>query len=222
MATALTITRQLGGLSWDFIRWTARHWVGPPVVLTVAVTLWVLGERRVLAVTMVLLGWVGPGLVCTAWARFWPHSWHRVVVAPSQRRRWRNHARASWPFVARECGLSTQRQVTVRNWWNGQDTVETQWTAPRLKGVRAEGYTLLLTIRARTGQTARDIANQAQAIGAAANAHSVTARVLSPSVASVSLVMVDQLAGVRHSPKPVLDDASPVVIGRSETSVPLV
>lgn len=222
MATALAVARQVGGLAWDFSRWTAKHWVGPPVVLTVSVALWVLADRRILAVTVALLGWIVPALIWTAWARFWPHSWHRRVVAPAQRRRWRKHAHASWPFVARECGLSTQRQVKVHNWWNGQDTTEARWTPPRLKGVRAEGYMLLLTIRARTGQTARDIANQAQAIGAAANAHSVTARVLSPSVASVSLVMVDQLAGVRHSPNPVPDDTSPVVIGRSETSVPVV
>lgn len=221
MGTAVSATRAAGGLSWDFTRWSVRHWMGLTFVLCCVPALWVIAERPSLAVLVVVAGWVVPGLLCTVWARWWPYSWHRLVVAPLQRRRWRKWARGSWPTVAQECGLSSSYRVTVKSAWNGAERTETRWTNPRLKSAKTHDYTLVMTIRSRTGQTSRDITNQAQAIGAAANAHSVTGHVVSPSVARVDLVMVDHLAGVQHSPNPVADDTSPVVIGRSQSSVPV-
>lgn len=202
MGTALTVVKAGGGVLWGLIRWSLRHWLWIGLTAGWAPGLWVVAERPDLAVALVLAAWVAPGLVCVAWSRWWPWSWERVVAGPLRRRSWRTWARDAWPRLSRECGLSTSRQVQVKSRWNGEVSTQTRWTHARLRSVRTDGYVMTLTVQVRTGQTAHDVTKIAKAIAAAAGAHSVTARVATPSTARVELVMADHLSGVQHSPDP--------------------
>ncbi|MGB3685336.1 MAG: hypothetical protein WA991_05870 [Ornithinimicrobium sp.] len=221
MSTTAGTARHVGGLSWDFTRWTFRHWFGLAFGLAVVPALWVILERPDLAVLVAVVWWVVPGLVCTVWARFWPFSWHRLVAGPLQRWGWRKWARDNWADIARQCDLSTSYEVSVRNWWNGTTSQQTRWKSPRLRKVSTSDYVMDLAVDARRGQTSRDITAQAEAIGAAANAVSATGRKQSPSRAVISVVMVDNLTGEVASPEPVPGKHGAVVVGRYASGLPV-
>lgn len=218
MSTAGAILGHTAGIVWGVVAWSGRHYKALSFPVGFAPAVWVFADRPDIAIAMVVLGWLLPALLCVGWALFRPHSWHRLVIGPLQRRRWRRWARGSWGHLARQCGLSRSYTVARRSLWNGAETEETRWVHPKLRRVATAGYTLTLTVSARTGQTSTDIAAVAKAIGAAGNAHTVTTFEESPSVVRIELVMVDHLVGERSSPTPTSAQV-PVVVGRAESSV---
>lgn len=222
-----TVAGQLGSalhagadLVWAVVRWTYRHlrWVVSVAGLAFAVRLFPSGQP--MAIRLLVLGWVIPAVVAVAWARWSPVSYERWAAGPMKRASWRRWARRRWPVLARECGLSVQRDE--RATWSASAlravtsrrsaARSTVWVHPRLCSVTARGVTLTVTVRARTGQTVEDLENAAPALAAAASARSFRCRALSPSTVEYVLVMADRLGPVRAAlaPVDVLVDAVPV------------
>lgn len=205
-------------LIWRLVGWSWRHrlWVSSMVVL--AFSLAVLNRSEV-AVGMLLLGWALPALVAVPWARSSPYTFERYVAGPWRRRLWRVKMREGWAYLSRECGLSTSHQAQRRSVWNGSTQTVTVWTDSRLCSVVTSGWTMTVTVKARHGQTSGDVVKAAGAIASAVGADTFTARPLTPSTASIDLVMADYLAGTVHSPNPSRQGAdAPVVVGRAENS----
>ncbi|MGB3684777.1 MAG: FtsK/SpoIIIE domain-containing protein [Ornithinimicrobium sp.] len=205
-------------LVWGVLGWSWRHpiWAGSMIVL--AFSLSVL-DRTPSAVGVLLLGWALPALVAVTWHQVDPYSFERWVGGPWRRRTWRVWVREHWSGLSRNCGLSTSQQAQRRSAWSGETKAVTVWSDARLCSASTSGWTLTLTVRARSGQTSTDVVNAAGAIASAMAADTYTARPLTPSTASIELVMVDHLAGTVHAPDPSRTSASaPVVVGRSANS----
>ncbi|MGB3187319.1 MAG: hypothetical protein WBG76_01545 [Ornithinimicrobium sp.] len=205
-------------LLWGLVGWSWRHrvWVGSMVVL--AFSLAVL-NRSEFATGVLLLGWALPAVVAVPWARWSPYTFDRYVAGPWRRRLWRVKMREGWAYLSRECGLSTSHQEQRRSLWNGDTQNVTVWADSRLCSVTTSGWTMTLTVQARHGQTSVDVVKAAGAIASAVGADTYTARPLTPSTASIDLVMADYLAGTVHSPNPSRGAvADSVVVGRAENS----
>ncbi len=205
-------------LVWGLVGWSWRHrvWVGSIVVLAFSFAVL---DRSEVAVGGLLLGWALPALVAVPWARWSPHSFERYVAGPWRRSLWRVKMREGWAYLSRECGLSTSHQAQRRSAWNGNTQTVTVWTDSRLCSVVTSGWTMTVTVRARHGQTSGDVVKAAGAIASVVGADTFTARPLTPSTASIDLVMADYLAGTVRSPNPSrLDADAPVVVGRAENS----
>lgn len=221
MRAALRTTGTAWLVLWGLVAWSWRYRTWAVSTAVLAFALYVL-ERTSIAVAVITLGWAMPAVVAVAWSRWFPYSFEEWVAGPWRRRCWRVWARKQWPVLSRNCGLSTSSQGKRRSIWSGNVTSVTRWSDARLCTVSTAGYTISLLIRARPGQTSGDIVHAADAIASAAGAVAVTARVHTPSTASVELVMADYLAGTVDTPDPALTDTTrPVVLGRAENSGPV-
>lgn len=209
-AVWLPLMLALGVVGWS---WRHRNWSGSMIVL--AFSLAVL-DRELVAVGVLLLGWALPALVAVTWHRFDPYSFERWVGGPWRRRTWRVWVRENWSGLSRNCGLSTSQQGQRRSVWSGDRRAVTVWSDARLCSVSTSGWSLTLTVRARAGQTATDVVKAAGAIASTMSADTYTARPLTPSTASIELVMVDHLAGTVRAPDPSrVNQSLPVAVGRS-------
>lgn len=207
-------------LVWSVVLWTYRHLRWAVTVAGVAFAVRLFPGGQPLAIRVLVLGWILPAVVAVVWARWWPGSYERWAAGPLKRASWRRWARRHWSILARECGLSVQRDQ--RPSWSTSAiravaprrpaARSTVWVHPRLCSVTARGVTLTVTVRARTGQTVDDLENAAPALAAAASARSFRCRALSPSTVEYVLVMADRLGSVRAASAPVdvLVDAVPV------------
>ena len=212
-----------------WVRWLARHgrfvfWV----VLASALVAFPLGDpgKGRLLVVLGLL----PGLVAAAWDWGWPVGYERFCAGPSRRAGWRHRARRIWPRLARECGLSVQRNVRRRSWslapkrdsrlLVSTTSTASEWVHPRLMDVLTKGDTLTLRVRARMGQTLEDLEKAAPAFAAAFSAVSHRVKAWTPSVLDVDLVMREALAHPADAvaPSPVGHDLTvdTVTLGRRQ------
>ena len=181
------------------------------------------GGQRI-AIRLLILGWVVPAFVAVVWARWWPASYERWAAGPLKRASWRRWARRRWPVLARECGLSVQRDERAS--WSASAmraiahrrpaAGSTVWVHPRLCSVTARGVALTITARARTGQTVEDLEKAAPALAAAASARSFRCRALSPSTVEYVLIMADRLAPVRPAAAPLDITVDAVSVGRRQ------
>lgn len=215
-------------LVWAFVRWTFRHLRWAVSVSGVAFAVRLLPNGQPAAIRLLILGWLVPAVVAVVWVHWLPGSYERWAAGPLKRASWRHWARRRWPVLARECGLSVQRDQRAS--WSASAlravtsrrpaARSTVWVHPRLCSVTARGVTLTITARARTGQTVEDLEKAAPALAAAAAARSFRCRALSPSTVEFVLVMADRLAPVRLAAVPVdvLVDAVPV--GRRQDGSP--
>ncbi|GAA6525079.1 FtsK/SpoIIIE domain-containing protein [Intrasporangium sp. DVR] len=216
-----------------WFRWMARHsrfvfWV----VLVAALLAFPLadpGKGRAL----VVLGLV-PGLVAAVWDWGWPVGYECFCAGPSRRWGWRHRARRIWPKLARECGLSVQRNVRRRSWslapkrdsrlLVSTTSTASEWVHPRLMDVLTKGDTLTLRVKARIGQTLEDLEKAAPAFAAAFSAVSYRVKVWTPSVLDVDLVMREALAHPAEAevPGPLGHDLSvdTVTLGRRQDGTP--
>jgi S-DNA-T family DNA segregation ATPase FtsK/SpoIIIE len=214
--TAASSTFEIARL---WVRWVARHgrfvfWVVLAAAL-LAMPLGQPGKGRAL----VMLGLL-PGMVAAVWDWGWPVGYERVVAGPSRRWGWRHRARRIWPRLARECGLSVQRNVRRRSWslapkrdarlLLSTTSTASEWVHPRLMDVLTKGDTLTLRVRARMGQTLEDLEKAAPAFAAAFSAVSYRVKVWTPSALDVDLVMREALA---HS----ADAVVPIPLGHDLT-----
>ena len=216
-----------------WVRWVARHgrfvfWV----VLLAALLAMPLGqpERGRLLVVLGLL----PGLVAAVWDWGWPVGYERFCAGPARRWGWRHRARRIWPKLARECGLSVQRNVRRRSWslapkrdarlLVSTTSTASEWVHPRLMDVLAKGDTLTLRVKARLGQTLEDLEKAAPAFAAAFSAVSYRVKAWTPSVLDVDLVMREALAHPAEAlvPSPVGHNLSvdTVTLGRRQDGTP--
>jgi S-DNA-T family DNA segregation ATPase FtsK/SpoIIIE len=186
-----------------WLRWVARHgrfvfWV-VLVAALLSIPLGQLDRGRAL----VILGLL-PGLVAAVWDWGWPVGYERFCAGPSRRWGWRHRARRIWPRLARECGLSVQRNVRRRSWslapkrdaplLVSSTSTASEWVHPRLMDVLTKGDTLTLRVKARLGQTVEDLEKAAPAFAAAFSAVSYRVKAWTPSVLDVDLVMREALA----------------------------
>jgi S-DNA-T family DNA segregation ATPase FtsK/SpoIIIE len=176
-----------------------------------------------------------PGLAVAVWEYRWPVGYERWLAGPARRFGWRWWARRTWPTLARECGLSVQRNVRRRTWAlarrNGRVQLSStgtvsEWVPPRLMDVLTTGDTLTLRIRARMGQTVEDLEKAAPAFATAAAAVSYRVRQWTPSVVDVALVMREALAATAEArlPASLGHDLSveTVTLGRRQDGTPWV
>ncbi|MGL5862214.1 MAG: hypothetical protein ACRCY9_13260, partial [Phycicoccus sp.] len=178
----------------------------------------------------VVVVWLVPAVVVGVWDTAGPVSFERWCAGPLRRFGWRRWARRSWPLLARECGLSSSRNVRRRTvGWDpkskggviaAQTRDVTAWTHPKLVRAATEDDRLTLWVQCRLGQTREDLVAAVPAITAAAGAVTARTTLLSPSTVEVVLSMRDALASVRAS-TPVDaravaagGAAGPVVVGR--------
>ncbi|GAA2497036.1 FtsK/SpoIIIE domain-containing protein [Terrabacter carboxydivorans] len=174
-----------------------------------------------------------PGLVVAVWEYRWPAGYQRWLAGPSRRFGWRRWARRIWPVLARECGLSVQRNVRRRTWAlarrNGRVQVSStgtasEWVPPRLVDILTTGDTLTLRVRARMGQTVQDLEAAAPALAAAASAVSYRVRQWTPSVLDIALVVREALAATSEAqlPGPLGHDLAvdTVTLGRRQDDTP--
>ena len=186
-----------------WVHWLARHgrfviWV----VLLAALIAFPLGQPGK-GRLLVVLGLV-PGLVAAAWQWSLPVGYERFCAGPARRWGWRHRARRIWPKLARECGLSVQRNVRRRSWslapkrdsrlLVSTTSTASEWVHPRLMDVLTKGDTLTLRVKARIGQTLEDLEKAAPAFAAAFSAVSYRVKAWTPSVLDVDLVMREALA----------------------------
>jgi S-DNA-T family DNA segregation ATPase FtsK/SpoIIIE len=152
---------------------------------------------------LVVLGLV-PGIVAAAWDWGWPVGYERFCAGPSRRWGWRHRARRIWPKLARECGLSVQRNVRRRSWslapkrdarlLVSSTSTASEWVHPHLMDVLTRGDTLTLRVKARMGQTLEDLEKAAPPFAAAFSAVSYRVKAWTPSVLDVDLVMREALS----------------------------
>lgn len=212
-----------------WVRWVARHgrfvfWVALAAAL-LAFPLGAPGKGRLLVVLALV-----PGLVAAVWDWGWPVGYERFCAGPSRRWGWRHRARRIWPKLARECGLSVQRNVRRRSWslapkrdarlLISTTSTASEWVHPRLMDVLTKGDTLTLRVRARMGQTLEDLEKAAPAFAAAFSAVSYRVKAWTPSVLDVDLVMREALAHPAEAqvPPPLGHDLSvdTVTLGRRQ------
>ncbi|EWT06663.1 cell division protein FtsK [Intrasporangium chromatireducens Q5-1] len=227
-STAWTPTRRALRLGWALVSgvlsWSWRHTRWVLLVAALAFLTRLLPDGPVLAEWLLLLGWVAPALVATVWVTFWPVSYRRSVAGPAARVRWVCWARRRWPHLARECGLSVNREQTPTRSARLVGALTTGpapalpkvWVHPRLCSATARGVTLTLTVRARTGQTVDDLEAVAPALAAAAGARSFRCRAVSPSMIEYDLVMSDRLTAVREATAPTDVRVDAVPLGRRQ------
>lgn len=108
-------------------------------LLTVG-AIWLIGTVVVVAIALVL------------WRLQSPVTYERYFGASVRRARWLLWSVTSWSRVAKACGLSTSKRVTLKD-MQGKETTRTVWTHPRLLGVSTSAHCLRITVRTRTGQT---------------------------------------------------------------------
>ena len=216
-----------------WVRWLARHgrfvfWV----VLAAAFVAFPLGDPGK-GRALVVLGLL-PGLVSAVWDWGWPVGYERFCAGPSRRWGWRHRARRIWPKLARECGLSVQRNVRRRSWslapkrdarlLVSSTSTASEWVHPRLMDVLTKGDTLTLRVKARIGQTLEDLERAAPAFAAAFSAVSFRVKAWTPSVLDVDLVMREALAHPADAevPSPLGHDLSvdTVTLGRRQDGTP--
>jgi S-DNA-T family DNA segregation ATPase FtsK/SpoIIIE len=174
-----------------------------------------------------------PGVLVAVWEHRWPVGYERWLAGPARRFGWRWWARRTWTTLARECGLSVQRNVRRRTWAfarrNGRVQLSStgtvsEWVPPRLMDVLTDGNTLTLRIRARMGQTVEDLEKAAPAFATAAAAVSYRVRQWTPSVLDVALVMREALAATAEAclPAPLGHDLAvdTVTLGRRQDGTP--
>lgn len=214
-------------------RWVRRHGMWVFWCLLVAVLVGGPLGRTGPALALVALALV-PGFVAAVWGWRWPLGYERRVAGPARRFGWRRWARRTWPTLARECGLSVQRNVRRRAWAvapkpHGRVTLSSasmasEWVHPRLCDVMTDGDTLTVRVRTRIGQTLDDLEKAAPAFAAAANAISYRVKVWSPSTLDVNLVMREALASTAEAVlpsqlRPALD-VDTVTLGRRQDGTP--
>lgn len=196
------------GAAGDMLRYRARRWRASLAWIGVVWLAHVTGSGMALGLALALS--CGPASVAGMWRRCWPASFE-VVASPWRRWSWRRWARRSWPALARECGLSAQRNVRRRMGALARRSGRVQlastgtaseWVPPRLMDVLTTGDTLTLRIRARMGQTVEDLEKAAPAFAAAASAVSYRVKQLTPSVLDVALVMREALATTAEATLP--------------------
>ncbi|GAA6525035.1 FtsK/SpoIIIE domain-containing protein [Intrasporangium sp. DVR] len=211
-------------------RWTDRHLRYVVGVTALGFLVRLLPGGQPAAVRVLLLAWLVPALLSAVWSHVSPGSYQRVVTGPSSRLGWLLWARRRWAFLARECGLSVQREQRRTMTGRVVDTFTSKpapalpkvWVHPRLCSTTAKGVTLTLTVRARTGQTVEDLENAAPALAAAARARSFRCRALSPSTVEYVLVMADRLKATREAAAPVDVTVEAVPVGRRQDGTPWV
>ncbi|GAA2497134.1 hypothetical protein [Terrabacter carboxydivorans] len=226
----LRVPVHVAAIVWGVAVWSWRHTRWAAGVAAVGFLVRLVPGGQSAAVGILALGWLVPGLVAVVWARWWPASFERVVSVPFARFSWARWARRRWPHLARECGLSVQRDgrptrsalVLRAASPRTAPALSKVWVHPRLCSTTARGVTLTLTVRARTGQTVEDLEKAGPALAAAAGARSFRFKALSPSTVEYVLVMADRLAATRNAqvPRDVLVDAVPV--GRRQDGTPWV
>lgn len=217
-------------VSLGVVRWTDRHLRYVVAVTATGFGIRLLPGGQPAAVRVLLFAWLAPAVVSAVWSHTWPGSYQRVVAGPSSRLGWLLWARRRWAFLARECGLSVQRDQRRSMTGRVVDTCTSKpapalpkvWVHPRLCSTTANGVTLTITVRARTGQTVEDLEQAAPALAAAARARSFRCRALSPSTVEFVLVMADRLRSTRHAAPPVDVTVDAVPVGRRQDGTPWV
>jgi DNA segregation ATPase FtsK/SpoIIIE, S-DNA-T family len=121
--------------------------------------IWVIGIIVVVATALIV------------WRLRSPATYERYFGTPARQALWTLWGMASWPRVAKACGLSASKRV-IRKDMQGRETTKTAWTHPALLGVSMSGHCLRMTVRTRTGQTVDDLENAVPAIRDAVGAHS--------------------------------------------------
>lgn len=184
-------------------RWVRGHAKWVLCCLGIAAVLAGLLDQARPALLMLGLA-LGPGLVAGAWGWRWPIGYERLIAGPARRFAWRRWVRRIWPALARECGLSVQRNVRRRSWGLAarrdkrltfsSTATASEWVHPRLFDVMTTGDTLTIRVQTRLGQTLEDLEKAAPAFAAAANAVSYRVKVSAPSTLDVNLVMREVLA----------------------------
>ena len=232
LRSTTAVARLLLALLRGWGRWARRHgrWVFWCVLLGLFAA-FVLHQATA-ARLLLGLGTV-PGVVVAVWEHRWPVGYERWLAGPCRRFGWRWWARRTWPTLARECGLSVQRNVRRRTWAlarrNGRVQLSStgtvsEWVPPRLMDVLTTGDTLTLRIRARMGQTVEDLEKAAPAFTTAAAAVSYRVRQRTPSVLDVALVMREALAVAAEArlPAPLGHDLAvdTVTLGRRQDGTP--
>lgn len=207
----------VGMVAWS---WRHRSWVFAVAIASVVAT--IIRPSDVLGFFLLIGFWVIPAAVAVIWARWSPISFERWVAGPWRRLASRRWMRKNWLALSRNCGLSVSRNGRRFSFWRGGFEPVAHWEDSRLCDIDTSDSVISLTVKARTGQTSRDITHAAPSIAAIVGACSVTSRVLSPSTALIELVMLDHLTGTRHSPEPVWADTEGVQVGRTESSAPVV
>ena len=226
--------RRASVLAWrvllGVVRWTDRHLRYVVTVTAVGFLIRLFPGGQPAAIRVLLLAWLAPALVAAVWSHLSPGSYERVVAGPSSRLGWVLWARRRWAFLARECGLSVQRDQRRSMTGRVVDTFASEpasalpkvWVHPRLCSTTAKGVTLTLTVTARTGQTVEDLEKAAPALAAAARARSFRCRALSPSTVEYVLVMADRLKATREAAPPVDVAVDAVPVGRRQDGAPWV
>jgi len=226
LTTARSVLRLWG-------RWLRRHAPFVVWVLALAAVVGGLFDQGAHAGGLVAAALV-PGLVAAVWQWRWPVGYERVVAGPSRRWGWRHRARRVWPRLARECGLSVQRNVRRRSWslaprrdsrlLVSTTSTASEWVHPQLMDVLTTGDTLTVRVRARMGQTLEDLEKAAPAFAAAFSAVSYRVKPWTPSVLDVDLVMREALAATCEArlPAPVGHDLTvdTVTLGRRQDGTP--
>lgn len=161
----------------------------------------------------VTVGAIGAALIF--WRLRSPETYEERFATPARLLRWRFWAHMSWQKLCKRCGLSASEQVTRRD-NEGRQVMSTRWFHPKLLGTDVSRTTLLLTVRARMGQTVEDLERAVPAIRDAAGAHSARSVVVSPGTLRIELVMRDQLSTVGHASPPTAVATTRVTLGRCE------
>jgi DNA segregation ATPase FtsK/SpoIIIE, S-DNA-T family len=165
--------------------------------------IWVIGIIVVVATALLI------------WRLRSPATYERYFGTPARQARWMLWGMASWPRIAKACGLSASKRVTRKD-MQGRETTKTAWTHPALLGVSMSGHCLRMTVRTRTGQTVDDLENAVPAIRDAVGAHSGRSTVVAPGTVRMEFVMREQLSLARTTSQPTNSDATAVEIGRRE------
>lgn len=146
------------------------------------------------------------------WRLHSPETFEERFTTPARLLSWRLWAYISWHTLCKRCGLSASEQITRRN-KEGRQITSTRWSHPKLLETAASHTTLLLTVRARMGQTVEDLERAVPAIRDAAGAHSARAVVVSPGTLRIELVKREQLSTVRHAASPMaVTTTSPMAV----------